>query len=194
MQPVLLLLAILAPAIAMKMADFSAPSVGDTIGPIVKQLGELLTDELHLYHDTGHGDQMINEIQLAGKFRNRDDMLAYVKSQMDDDLVIVQVKPEKLQKLQGKQLEVLTSKPLPGDATKMLCHSYLSKPALCHLVTPGNIYSLSLVRDVETGDVFPTVFSSHRGWHSVEDLMADKDRNVIVSHINELAVIKKEFV
>ncbi len=150
-----------------------------------------------LFHDSAEGKdspriKVVDTIVVAGTFKNPDDMHAYVQSQVTDDDAVIQVKPEKLQQLQGKYLEVLTLRPITHDEIKMVCHSYRSMPVLCHKPTnPRLSYAYSMVRDVETGETFPTAFSTHQAWHSMDDVGADPP-NTSLSHINELVVLDKK--
>lgn len=193
MQPVILLvITILTPAFAEKHS--SPLSVGDTWGPIDSKHFELLDDNVHIqYRDSEKKVVMVNWIQGAKRFQSKDDMLAYIESRLNDDSAIIQVQPEKIEQLQGKNLEVLSVKPLKSGDVQMICHSHLADPALCHDVDDNDPYYIyTVVRDYETGDTFPVVVSKHEGGLLLKDLAAGNLNAAAVMHLDEIAVIDKK--
>lgn len=197
MQSIVLLLTILIPACIavednMDMNALTSLQRGDTLGPIDSKRVELLDDSTHVrFFDSEQNVVMVDRIQEVKRFRNKDDMLKYASRQVTTDSAVIQVTAEKLQQLQGKRLEVLTSNPLKHEDIKLMCHSNLIEPALCHAASGDSLFSI--VRDVETGDTFPTVVSKHLGGCSFKDL-ASGNINAAVTHINEFVIIDKNKV
>ena len=103
-------------------------------------------------------------------------------------------------------MKALDLRPLSHDDIMMVCHSYQSSPILCHGIQNGdpskrekdNVeapdkYTYTVVQDVETGDTYPTVFSSHQGFASIEDVAKGEANNVLV-HANEIVLVDKKAI
>ena len=95
--------------------------------------------------------------------------------------------------LEGKYLEVVSSKVIPADAVKMVCHSYKTRPAFCHGLAKSNtdhnfkvIYSM--VRDVDNGNLSPAIFTSHKG------CAQDSGHCYWLTHVSEIAVLDKRVI
>ena len=174
------------------------PIVGEVWGPVVIHAGELKYVEnaktlRHLYiypSRTGEQDTIADYIKPSEIFSNKKNMEEYIRSAITNDDVVVQLDPAALD---GKYLEVVSSKVIPSDSVKMFCHSYKSKLPFCHsLAATNHKYKLmySMVRDVDDGNLFPTVFASHQG-------CARKNGQLNcywVSHVNEIVVLDKRVV
>ena len=75
-------------------------------------------------------------------------MEKYIQSAITNDDVVVQLDPAALD---GKYLEVVSSKTIPSDSVKMVCHSHKTKLPFCHSLTATNHkfkLMYSMVRDV----------------------------------------------
>ena len=187
---IVLLVAVLVPAIATGKAAVTwnpAPKVGDTWGPV---------NELHSYIYRSMGLLLSDAIKWEREFKDIDDMYAFIESQMTDSDAVVQVEREKPQQLHGKYLKVLTLKPLAKDDVKMVCHDFPSKRAMCHGLTEDSIVSFTYgkVMDVDTGDTFPVVFSTHYAWPTVKDFKSGEDPSILFSHISQIVVLDKNAI
>ena len=174
------------------------PIVGEVWGPVVIHAGELKYVQnakgmrhLYLYPSlTGQQDTIADYIKPSEIFSNRKQMKKYIQSAITDDDVVVQLNPAALN---GKYLEVISSKVIPSDSIKMMCHSYKSKLPFCHnMVATNHKYKLmySMVRDVDNGNLFPTVFASHQGCARENDQL----NCYWVSHVNEIVILDKRVI
>ena len=172
------------------------PIVGDIWGPVITHAGVMIETDggrkhRYLYSSQGKEDIIADSILPTEIFQKKGDMYRHIKSMLTDDFVVVQIDPAALE---GKFLEVLSSKVIPADAVKIVCHSFKTTPAFCHNLENTNhefklIYSM--VRDTDNGKVFPTVFASHQG------CARDNNRQLKcywVSHVNEIIVLDKRVI
>ena len=138
---------------------------------------------------TDKEDAVIGFVSPNEVFWNKKDMYDYIQSAISesDDNVVVQIDPAAVE---GKYLEVVSSKPISADAVKMMCHRYKTRPAFCHsMATTYHKFKLmySMVKDVENGNLFPVVFTSHKG-------CTRHNKCSWVTHVNEIAVLDKRVV
>ena len=88
--------------------------------------------------------------------------------------------------MEGKYLEVLSSKKISQDSVKLICHGHKLKTPFCHAAWPMDLL-YSTVRCTDDGTVFPVVFFSHKG--------CKKDSSCFrITHVNEVVVLDKNIV
>ena len=178
------------------------PAVGDIWGPVITHAGVMKDTMYGLLHEYGYPcpstgpkgtrqeDVLVDYILPTEIFQNVQDMYKYIKSEVSNDFVVLQLDPAALE---GKFLEVMSSKVIPLESVKMVCHSYKTKPAFCHdLADTSHKVRLmySMVRDTDSGYLFPTLFASHQG--------CARENNQLecywVTHVNEIVVLDKRVV
>lgn len=200
MQSILPLLLLISAALGIPLRvstnQGGLPVIGDRWGPVIthaREMKEAQNGLLHeYYYPTENKEDVLADYILATEiFRNVSNMHKHVKSFVTDDLVVVEHDPAALE---GNYLEVLSSKPIPPSAVKMMCHSYKTTPAFYHNLADTNHkvkLMYSMVGDVINGYLFPTVFFSHHGCTCDEN---DKESCYWVTHVNEIVVIDKRIV
>ena len=180
------------------VSDF--PVVGEVWGPVIVHAGVMKT--VHVQNSntiqslrptyyypsrTGQQDVIADYIQPSEIFSNKKNMEKYIQSAVTNDDVVVQLDAAALD---GKYLEVVSSKVIPSDSIKMVCHSYKTELPFCHnLVATNHKFKLmySMVRSVNNGNLFPTVFVSHQGCARENGRL----NCYWISHVNEIVVLDK---
>ena len=166
------------------------PVVGEVWGPAIIHVGELkyVQNSKTLQKSrTGQQDKTADYIKIKPSeiFLNKKNMEKYIQSVVTNDDVVVQLDPVALD---GKYLEVVSSKVIPSDSVKMMCHYYETKLPFCHRSAATKLM-YSMVRD-DSGNLIPTVFSSHQG--------CARENGQFnchwVSHISEIVVLDKRVV
>lgn len=170
-------------------ADAGIPVVGTTWGPLITHAGKMRTTADGLRHEYyyGQSDALADYILPAEIFSDKYEMHAYLQSKVDEDSIVVQLEPAVLE---GKFVEVLTSKAISPAAIKLVCHSFNTSPAFCHDVVNSSHRAklmYSMVKSTDDGNVFPVVFFSHEG-------CSDSDSCFWVTHVNEVVVLDKSVV
>ena len=173
------------------------PVVGEVWGPVVIHIGELKflqnskTLQKHRDYNPTHKDQQgttDNYIILKKNevFLTKKNMYEYIQSVLTNDEVVVQFDPVALD---GKYVEIVSSKAIPSDSVKLMCHYHKKKLPFCHS-SAANKLMYSMVRDVDNGNLFPVVFASHHG--------CERENGQLkchwISHISELVVLDKRVV
>ena len=168
------------------------PVMGDIWGAAITHVGEMKYTQIRYQHryyypSQGKEDVLVDYVLASVIFWNKRDMYRHIKSVVTDDSVVIQLDPAALE---GKYLEVLSSKVISADAIKMTCHSYKTMPAFCHnLADTNHKFKLmySMVRDIDNGNLFSTVFVSHQGCTRDNDQL----KCYWVTHVNEIIVLDK---
>lgn len=173
------------------------PVVGDVWGPVITHAGRMKFDTQHRYRhryyypsSTGKQDILVDYILPSDIFWNKKDMYGHIKAAVTGEDVVVELDPAALE---GKYLEIVSSKVIPANAVKMVCHSYKTKPFFCHkLAATQHKFKLmySMVRDVDNGILFPAVFASHQGCAGEKD----QPECYWVTHVNEILILDKRVV
>lgn len=89
--------------------------------------------------------------------------------------------------LEGKYVEVLSSKEISPDSVKLICHTHKVDAPYCHHATDLDKLQYSMVRLTDDGTVFPVIFFSHK--------MCKEDSSCYWdTHVNELVIIDKSIV
>ena len=167
-------------------ASRGIPSVGDTWGPAIVHAATVNITENGSFYVVSFNDHIKDFINPSEIFQSKRDTYSYLQSKVTSDSVIVKLDPAALE---GKYLEVITSKVISPKAIKLVCHSYKVDPAFCHTMLHTAHKSkmmYSIVKDVEDGNVYPVVFFSHQG--------CDKNKCIWFTHINEVVVLDKTVV
>ena len=179
--------------------DSGLPVVGDTWGPLITHAGTMRTIATanqvikHLYRyenpqdADSQSDVLADEILPTEIFSDKYEMHGYLQSKVGEDSIVVQLEPAILE---GKYVEVLTSKAISPAAIKLVCHSFNTSPAFCHDVVNSSHKAklmYSMVKSTDSGNVFPVVFFSHEG--------CSADNSCFwVTHVNEVVVLDKSVV
>ena len=158
------------------------PSVGSVWGPVRTHVG--------IVRSTGHNsfayllEGAVTHFAIDDAFTSRVEMYEHIQSKVADDTVVIKVVSPALE---GKYLEVLSSKKISPDSIKLICHSYRVNFPFCHRLTNESRLLYSTVRRTDDGTVFPVVFFSHKG--------CKKDSSCFwVTHINEVVLLDKNIV
>ena len=160
------------------------PSVGSVWGPVRAQIGILRSTANHShYYILEEGDVIRRPIKEYEVFENQMEMYDYMQSKVGDDAAVLKLDS---QGVEGKYLEVLSSKKISQDSVKLICHGHKLKTPFCHAAWPMDLL-YSTVRRTDDGTVFPVVFFSHKG--------CKKDSSCFwVTHVNEVVVLDKNIV
>lgn len=143
---VLYLSAIVSAIFAKKESTLNAnglPIVGETFGPLT----------------TAWPDATIYpEFET---FKVKAEMFGRLKLEATENSVMVKIDPSVLE---GKYVEVLTSKAIASDEVKLVCHSYMVDPAFCHTLAGSAEVkaTYSTVKPVGGENLIPVVFFNHR--------------------------------
>ena len=161
------------------------PSVGSVWGPVRTHIGIIRSTANHShYYILEEGDVIRHPIKEYEMFENRMEMYDYMQSKLGDDAAVLKFDS---QALEGKYLEVLSSKKISLDSVKLICHSHKMKTPFCHVSWPIVNLLYSTVRRTDDGTVFPVVFFSHKG--------CKKDSSCFwITHVNEVVVLDKNIV
>ena len=125
------------------------------------------------------GDQFFTEVK---------EMKSYIRNSLRDKLAVIEIDPYGLN---GKYLEVLRSKAVPSNASKLICH-YPSHntPPFCKNLKVSNLglkMTYSMVRLLDDNTVFPIMFISHKA--------CLKDKPCFwFSHPTEIVVVDKSII
>ena len=174
------------------------PVAGEVWGPVITHAGTMeascggVMRHKYYYNTANRNDTLVDYILTSEIFQTKDKMYEHIKSVMQDSDVIIQSDPGALE---GKYLEVLTTKSVPSDKVKKTCHSYKTTPAFCHQVggqTNNHITKMmySMVKETGSGKAFPCIFFSHQGCSEANN----KASCYWVTHINEVVIIDKYLV
>ncbi|CAB4011772.1 Hypothetical predicted protein [Paramuricea clavata] len=175
------------------------PVAGEVWGPVITHAGKMRNTKRGLAHKYAYStprkeDVLVDYILPSEIFQNEDEMYAHVQSVVKDEDVVIQSNPAVLE---GKYLEILTTKTLPSDKVKITCHSYKTKPAFCHRINDDHKGTqhkakmmYSMVKETSSGKTFPCVFFSHQGCTEKNN----EDSCYWVTHINEVVIIHKYFI
>ena len=160
------------------------PDVGSEWGPVRTHVGLIRSkDNLRFYY-LEEGDVIQHGISQSEIFENPMEMYEYMQSKVTDDTAVLKLDSPALE---GKYLEVLSSKVISPDSIKLICHSYMVDTPFCHRVTNKAKLVYSTVRLTDDGTVFPVVFFSHKG--------CKEDSSCFwVTHINEVIILDKNVV
>ena len=132
--------------------------------------------------------QSVRLVYTWEEFQSKAEMNSYLQSKLTDDSVVINVDPVTLD---GKYVEVLSSKAISSNAVKMVCHSYNTKPAMCHPLVktdeaPESRFLYSTVKKIDDGSAFPVLIASHKvclgnecSWEVHTNEVVVLDKNVI---------------
>ena len=177
-------------------ASGGLPVAGEVWGPVITHVGTMQDTQDGLMHKYSYGkagrqDVLVDYILTSDIFDTAEEMYGHVNSVTEEGHVVVQANPAALE---GKFLEILTTKVVPKESVKITCHSYMTKPAFCHRLGFGGAHRskmmYSLVKEMESGKVFPTVFFGHEGCSEENN----DDSCYWVSHINEVVILDKSLI
>ena len=183
-------------------ASGGLPVAGEVWGPVITHAGTMRDTVDGLLHQYGYDireevngkkkDVLIDCILGSDIFQTKEQMYEHIQTITEDDHVVLQSDPEALE---GKYLEVLTTKVVPFDKVQITCHSYMTKPAFCHrLGVAANNHKakvmFSMVKETSTGKTFPCLFFSHQGCTEENN----KASCYWVSHINEVVIMDKSLI
>ncbi|XP_046841407.1 uncharacterized protein LOC124435494 [Xenia sp. Carnegie-2017] len=181
------------PSISNEVTTESDLAPGKIWGPVITHAGKMTVTKdglLHKYKYSSKGrkDMLSDFILTSEIFQNITAMHKHMKAVLKEDDLLLSTDPEALE---GKYLEILTIKQISFEKVKLVCHSYKQTPAFCHKLTNTHHATrllYSMVRETESGYVFPCLFFSHQG-------CSDQPGDCFwVTHINEVAIVDKDVV
>ena len=157
-------------------AKSTIPSVGSVWGPILSNV-EIRDSKGNIVQD--------DEVLL---FFDPMEMYQYAQSVVTNDSVVLSTD---LAALEGKYVEVLSSKIISPDAIKLVCHNDKQSSSMCHGKWPYLPFDTfkskviySMVKNMDDGTIFPLLFISHQSCEQCS----------WVTHINELTVLEKSII
>ena len=174
------------------------PVAGEIWGPVITHAGTMEASygnrlvHKYRYSVAEQKDVLVDYILPSEIFQTKNEMYEHIKMVTKDTDIILQSDPAALE---GKYLEILTTKSVSFDNVRKTCHSYKTSPAFCHNVGgPGSHHvtkmMYSMVKESESGKAFPCLFFSHKGCSKANN----ETSCYWVTHINEVVIMQKDLV